>query len=290
VPLDRLLAGLVPSEIFPSAHPEALKAQAVTARGEVLAKIGLRHLVDPYHLCAEQHCQVYKGVGFEHPATTRAVNDTRGEVMFRGTNLVDSVYSAVCGGYTEDNDAVWPQPPNPALRGRSDLLEPDPRFDGGIDEKNVRAFIDEAPAAYCSVSSFDRPDKFRWQTTFRARELDRSVNAKHKVGLVREIEILGRGRSGRVKAIRVRGTRGTVEVPYELPIRGLFGGLRSGLFVVDAAKDAKGRVLRWTFTGAGWGHGAGMCQTGAIGRAERGHEYRRILVHYFPGMEIVKLY
>src|SRR5207237_6670921 len=82
VGLEDLLKGLVPSEIFAKAHLEALKAQAVTARGEVLAKIGLKHLADPYLLCTEQHCAVYKGVGGEAASTNAAVEATRGEALF----------------------------------------------------------------------------------------------------------------------------------------------------------------------------------------------------------------
>src|SRR5207237_1050185 len=76
VSLEDLLKGLVPAQIFARAHPEALKAQAVTARGEVLAKIGTKHLADPYFLCSEQHCAVYRGVTGEAPSTTAAVAAT----------------------------------------------------------------------------------------------------------------------------------------------------------------------------------------------------------------------
>src|SRR5205823_8575393 len=82
VPMERLVKGVVPSEIFANAHAEALKAHAVTARGEVLAKIGARHLGDPYLLCAEQHCQVYRGSCAGTAGTERAVDDTRGEALF----------------------------------------------------------------------------------------------------------------------------------------------------------------------------------------------------------------
>src|SRR3954470_19705851 len=119
LPMERLVKGGGPSEIFASAHLEALKAQAVTARGEVLAKVGARHLGDPYLLCAEQHCQVYKGIAAEEAGTDAAVDATRGEALFAEraghSRLVDSVYSAICGGYTEDNDAVWGGPPDPSL-------------------------------------------------------------------------------------------------------------------------------------------------------------------------------
>ncbi len=125
VALEDLLKGLVPSEIFARAHPEALKAQAVTARGEVLAKIGTKHLADPYLLCSEQHCAVYRGLTGEALSTNAAVEHTRGEALFAADGrLVDSVYSAVCGGHSEDNDAVWGGLPNPSLRGRPDVIGP----------------------------------------------------------------------------------------------------------------------------------------------------------------------
>ena len=109
VPADKLLEGLVPAEIFPSAPAAALRAQAVAARGELFRKTGVRHLVDPYLLCARTHCQVYAGAGHEHPRTSAAVAATRGLVLLEEDGrVVDTVYSAVCGGHTEDNDAVWP--------------------------------------------------------------------------------------------------------------------------------------------------------------------------------------
>ena len=103
-----------------SSPPEALKAQAVAARNELLAKIGTRHLTDPYRLCSSQHCQVYAGAGHEDARATAAVQATRGELLVRddGGGLVDAVYSASCGGHTEDNDNVWGGAPDPSLRGR----------------------------------------------------------------------------------------------------------------------------------------------------------------------------
>jgi hypothetical protein len=146
VPEDKLLAGLVPAEMMPSAPPEALKAQAVAARNELLAKLGTRHLTDPYRLCSTQHCQVYAGAGREDARSTAAVAATRGELLVRedGSGLVDAVYSAACGGHTEDNDRGWGGTADPALRGRLDAdvttakrLEPFTR----IDDSNVAAWL-----------------------------------------------------------------------------------------------------------------------------------------------------
>ncbi len=289
--MERLVKGVVPSEIFARAHPEALKAQAVTARGEVLAKIGARHLGDPYLLCAEQHCQVYKGIAAEEPGPGAAVDATRGEALFADrkgrSRLVDSVYSAVCGGYTEDNDAVWGGPPDPSLRGRPDF-DPDARemavFRDGIGEALVSRFVHLNPVpSYCARSGFANPEKVRWRRTFSQREVDEICSALG-VGSVKELAVEGRGVSGRARALRIAGSRATARVYGELPVRKLFRNLNSGMFVIERDRSS------WTFAGGGWGHGSGMCQTGAIGRAERGASYREILAWYYSGAAPVRIY
>src|SRR2546426_1405208 len=226
VGMERLVKGVVPSEIFARAHLEALKAQAVTARGEVLAKIGARHLGDPYLLCAEQHCQVYKGVAAEEASTGAAVDATRGEALFAERNgqsrLVDSVYSAVCGGYTEDNDAVWGGPADPSLRGRPDFDPGAPGMDAfrdGIGEALVSRFVHLNPVpSYCASSGYANPEKVRWQRAFAQREVDQ-LCAPLGVGTVQVLAVEGRGVSGRARALRVAGSRATARVYGELPNR-----------------------------------------------------------------------
>ena len=292
LPMEELLRGIVPSEIFATAPRAALEAQAVTARGEVLAKIGARHLSDPYLLCAEQHCQVYKGLSGEHPATDRAIVSTRGEALFGEEGLVDSVYSAMCGGHTEDNDAVWGGPPDPHLRGVPDWDGPPAalaRYEARVDDDEVRAFLTADADAACRRSSLTRADRYRWEKRFTAAEVDR-IARPLAVGHVLSLEVTGRGSSGRATGLAITGTAGATVVKGELNIRRLFGNLNSALFVVDREGPRRGRPTAWTFRGGGWGHGVGMCQTGAIGRAEAGADHRAILRHYFNGAEIVRLY
>ncbi len=292
VPMESYLRGIVASEIFARAHPEALKAQAVTARGEVLAKLGTRHLTDPYLLCAEQHCQVYTGLSGETATTDAAVAATAGETLFapadKGGGLVDSVYSAVCGGHGEDNEAVWGGIPSPMLRGRSDLVERSKAFDGAItDDKTVKDFVGAAPDAYCSVSTFANARKYRWERRFTRAEVDK-IASPFGVGRVQVLAAARRGSSGRVTVLTIAGEDGATQVRGELNIRRLFANLNSALFLIEP--PGKAHPDEWVFKGAGWGHGVGMCQVGAIGRAERGQSYREILRHYFNGAEIVRIY
>lgn len=287
VDLEDLLKGLVPSEIFAKAHPEALKAQAVTARGEVLAKVGLKHLADPYLLCTEQHCAVYRGVSGEAASTNAAVEATRGEASFDASDrLVDSVYSAVCGGHTEDNEIVWGGVPNASLRGRPDVMPGKPLPPS---PKTLKAFLAAEAVHACKVSSFANLSKYRWEKKLSAKDVDEKL-ASFKVGHVMAMNVTERGVSGRARLLQVSGEAGATTIRGELVIRRTFGNLNSAMFELKAERDAKGNPTAWVFTGGGWGHGVGMCQVGAIGRAEAGQTYRQILEHYYNGAQVARIY
>jgi SpoIID/LytB domain protein len=287
VTLEELLRGIVPSEMPASSHLEALKAQAVTARSNVLAQIGMRHLGDPFMLCAEVHCQAYRGEGARTARTDEAVRSTRGEALFGGgaRTLVDAVYSAMCGGHGEDNDKVWGNAPDPNLRGRPDLPPSQAvRWRGGLAaEAKLREFLAAGPDAFCRRPAAARKDRFRLERRLAGGDLDR-LAAALAVGRVRHLAVRSRGVSGRARVLEIEGDAGQAEVSGELRIRRLLGNLPSAMFVVDEVEG--GVVLR----GGGWGHGAGMCQWGAVGRAEGGQGYREILRAYYSGAEVAKVY
>jgi SpoIID/LytB domain protein len=280
--LEPLLRGLVPSEIPASAPTEALRAQAITARSNVLAQLGTRHLADPWALCDEVHCQAYRGAVAEAPATDAAVKATAGQVIVdREGRLVDGVYSAACGGHGEDAHAVWERPPSASLRGGPDLRAGAARWASGLaEEQRLREFLRDPPPAWCAVAPAGR---FRWTRSLPQAELDR-LAAPLGIGAVRELRVLRRGASGRALELAVEGSQGRVDVRGELAIRRLLGDLHSAMFVVDRA--GTGVVLR----GGGWGHGAGLCQWGAIGRARAGQGHREILRAYFAGATVVGIY
>jgi SpoIID/LytB domain protein len=287
VALEELLRGLVPSEMPASVAPEALKAQAVTARSNVLAQIGTRHLTDPHVLCAEVHCQAYRGEVAQVPATDAAVRATAGEALFgrRDRSLVDAVYHAMCGGHGEDNEAVWGNVPDANLRGRPDLpaAEAAAWKDGLLAEARLAAFLAEASRAWCARPANGRPDRYRWERRFARAEVDQ-IAAPLGTGPVTAMTVPGRGVSGRARSFRIEGAQGSAVVQGELRIRRLFRNLPSSMFLVSREGDA------WVFRGGGWGHGAGMCQWGAVGRAEAGHDYRRILRAYYSGAEVARIY
>jgi SpoIID/LytB domain protein len=282
VPENKLLAGLVPAEMYPDAPDAALEAQAIAARTELLQKIGRRNLTDPFLLCSTQQCQVYAGAGKEHPRATRAVEKTRGVVLLRdGGGLVDVRYSASCGGHTEDNEAIWGGEPDPSLRGRADDAN------GGmtrVTDANLDAFLDGGGDAWCAHGKLAK-SRFRWTERLRADDLSARIAIDYpEIGRLTKLVPKTRGASGRIRAIVVEGSKGKVEVAGDLKIRRLLGGLKSTLFEVTRDGDS------FVFRGAGFGHGVGMCQLGAMGMATAGKSYDKILGHYFRGTHLHRLY
>ena len=280
---DKLLAGLVPAEMYPDAPAAALEAQAIAARTELLQKIGRRNLTDPFLLCSTQQCQVYAGAGKEDARATRAIEKTRGVVLLRdGGGLVDVRYSASCGGHTEDNDAIWGGDPDPSLRGRADTPKAEMTR---ITDDNLDKFLaEDAHDTWCGRVAKGK-GKFRWTETLPIDELSARVAVEYpEIGRVKALAAKQRGSSGRIQVLTITGERGATEVTGDLHIRRLLGGLKSTLFSIERAGNA------FVLHGAGFGHGVGMCQLGAIGMAEAGKPHAEILAHYFRGTHLHKLY
>ena len=280
---ERLLEGVVPSELFTSAPLESLKAQAVAARGQLLAKIGTRHRSDPYLLCAETHCQVYSGTTKRHHRTTKAVVKTRGQLLFYENELVDTTYSSTCGGHSEAFHMMWGGRPKPYSPGFTDTATPDQT---PITRETVEAFIDNPPAAYCRGRN-KRSTTFRWQVKRSGKSVSNAVNKRAPIGAVHKIEALKRGTSGRALAVKYVGKNGEHIVHGSYNNRKLLGGLRSGMWVVKRrGGSAGGQPRTWIFKGGGFGHGVGMCQYGAMGMAREKKTVEEILRHYYPGSRL----
>ena len=285
LPAEKLLAGLVPAEMYSTAPLEALKAQAVAARNELLSKIGRRHLADPYLICGHQHCQVYKGVKAEKSRATRAVKETRGRLLFHGDRLADCRYHSNSGGHTEDSEEAWEGVESAELRGRWDLRHAPPALDLTT-EAGAASFFSRAPQSWAAESG-KAGATLRWTVRLTPDELD-GLLKKQDVGHVKALVPLHRGRSGRINHIEIQGTRKTSKIKGELVIRRLLGGLKSSAFIVTPpGDDPKGE---WVLTGGGFGHGVGMDQNGAMGMAEHGRSFTDILEHYYRDVSVETIY
>ena len=275
VSVEDYIASVVASEIGPDAPPEAQRAQAVAARSTLFATYGSHHLLGPFGICSEDHCQVYRGAGAETPDSRRAAVETSGLILLHGGDVVDARFSKCCGGITEEFRGAWEDREVPYLVSR-----PDGDYSVSLEtEADVARFIEDPPPAFCSGSK-----NFRWETRYGASELSEIIRANtgQDLGPILEITPLARGRSGRITRLRVAGERGEIVLWPELEIRRVLSEtyLNSSCFYI--LREGEGFVIR----GAGWGHGVGMCQEGAIGMASKGAGFRDILEFYYPGTRL----
>lgn len=280
VPMETYLEGVVPKELGrpgPEAQ-EALRAQAVAARTYALKRLGSRAELgfDVYGTIMDQ---AY--IGLPETADSlavRAVRATRGEALLFNGHLIDAYYHSTCGGQTARVDQVFDDPPTDYLTVVSDAREDGQRF-------------------WCQDSRY-----FRWNVRYAVDELQQMMSRNladlvplppDGVGILRDVEVLETTPEGRALVVRVTTTTGRYMVT-ENAIRELFADaeghwLRSTLFLFRPVRE-RGRLVELTLTGGGWGHGVGMCQVGAMGRARAGQSYQEILATYYQGTTLEAVY
>jgi stage II sporulation protein D len=302
LPLEDWLCGVLPAELEAGFPGEAQRAVAVALRSMALAMRGLRHMSEDWHFCAQGHCFHFSGLTHRSEACELAVAQSVGEVLVAGDEICDAVSHACCGGHGEHKENVWSTPRETVLTGRWDLAKRPTRKAGLEKEEAARAFILEAPAGcLCRVTRSAWPSLlessrrgFRWREVWTRTDLEAVVRRKTGVdlGTLYEIVPVRRGASGRIIELELMGSRHNLRLQKELKIREALSSerLSSSCFTVHADLDADGLPRRFIFTGAGQGHGCGLCQVGAGALAENGWEYRAILEHYFPGTTLVRLY
>jgi SpoIID/LytB domain protein len=286
--IDDWLKGLIGAEIGDDAPMEALKAQAVAARSEACYKL-LRppHAQAGYDFCSGVHCQAYKGMSRENERTVAACDATAGLILAASGDIVDAVYSNVCGGMSAMPEDVWDSPPGrPGYAVVRDGLNS--RALNLSNDAAAARFIRNPGELFCDSAQPGYPKYaqkyYRWQVTRDIGQLQRAFG----VGTIRDIAVTERRPSGRVRQLTAQGATGTRTLTKELPIRRALD-LWSGFFVVEPIRSG-GVITGAVFTGAGNGHGVGMCQQGARIMAARGMGFVEILRHYFPGASIERLY
>lgn len=281
LPLEEYLYGVVAAEMPIHWPAEALKAQAVIARTYALYVMkNLRpHAAHGYDLCDEQHCQVYSGVPVESRKGRSVVDQTWGRVLTYNGKPLHAVFSSNCGGLTQSGAAAgWGDMPywRMVYDGREDA--------SGIKSPSALAsFLKGFPDVYCRASQYTWAPEFRWTRYIPGEELAARLRRRGNIGQLKKIVFI-RGESGRVASVRFAGSRGELKLTKEHEIRRLFGiaPLRSTMFVADVFYW-EGAIKGLLIYGGGWGHGVGLCQSGAAGRAESGAQYEQILPAYYPG-------
>jgi SpoIID/LytB domain protein len=291
LPLEAYLKGVVPYEMGNDSPLEALKAQAVAARSEAIIALTSRLYSGEHHnLTSDVECQVFSGNHKRTRISDRAVEETKSLILSEKGQPINAYYASNCGGHSELIKNVWPERPDPGtynLAGRDD----EKRINLNLQsEKSVRQWIFSKPEVYCNPDlGVELPDwsekNFRWKRVTDASTLSGMIAEENSWGDILDIRILKRGASGRVNAACFIFKDDSILVKGELAIRQLWKpALRSSCFVIDRESD------KFVLHGAGWGHGVGMCQSGAIALAKRGSSYRTILQHYYQRADIIKIY
>ncbi len=263
---------------------------------------------DSFDVCADDHCQRYHGITkIRSPKAIQAVRETSGEILQYDGKICDARFSKCCGGISENFENAWEPVHYPYLSMIVDSESGHPDFNTDLTaEVHAEKWIRNSPPAFCNTSDqtvlsqvlpdFDQSttDFYRWKKEYSQEELSALILKKsgHDFGKIIRLEPVERGYSGRLVKLRITGSKKILVVGKELEIRKWLSvsHLYSSAFVVDYADVQDGIPDRIILTGAGWGHGVGLCQIGAAVMGEKGYLYDYILRHYFVGSELIKLY
>ena len=293
--LEDYLYGVLGSEIYPDAGYQAQKAQAVAARTIAFKQLKSNNN-GGFDLGNDFNWQVYRGMSGESLLARRAVDATRGEVMFSAGNLIEAFYHANCGGclradlfrkqkYLKEHlDRVSVAGEN-QLGGLSVESYSRPYFSPQVSARWFKSY----PDYFCAHTS--RISNFRWQRIYDAQDF--LMVFGFPLQDLESIHVIKKGQCEHLDILAIKRSTGTVTVKGDLKIRQYFDNLKSSAFKIEIKyKKENGRkvpvlLMLW---GAGFGHGEGMCQDGAAEMAKEGLSYYQILKHYYKGIEIKKAY
>lgn len=265
-----------------------------------------------FDVCADDHCQRYQGITRAcSPNVNEAIKATRGQILVDGTEICDARFSKCCGGVSEEFQYCWENTPKRYLASVRDIKHtagtgaqplPDLRM-----EEAAERWIMSQPESFCNtqdksilrqvLNSYDQEtaDFYRWRVDYTQEEISRLLteNTGIDFGPITALLPIERGRSGRICRLCIKGVRRSFVIGKELEIRRVLSNthLYSSAFIVKTGNAGENGIPQsFTLLGAGWGHGVGLCQIGAAVMGEQGYTYDEILLHYYRGAEIKKMY
>ena len=309
VGMEDYLMSVATSEMSGECPEALLEAQTIAARSWLMASEEQKHKDLGIDACNDDCCQRYQGIKNISAKAKSAALNTRGKFVIHNNKICDTRYSKSCGGISENNENVWGDNPKKYLRGifdgRSGVI---PDFS---DEEQLNKWIFEPPDCYCNneyinkselkrfLGSVDEDgDYFRWEITYSNEQLTKIINKKlnESFDSIESLIPMKRGVSGRIMILTISGKKDQKEqkilVDSEYNIRNTLHPefLYSSAFVINANSGSESCAEKITLSGAGWGHGAGLCQIGALRMAIIGNSSEKILKHYFSSTEIKKMY
>lgn len=267
-----------------------------------------------FDVCADDHCQRYQGITrASNPSVAAAIKETSGMILMYENEICDARFSKCCGGVTEIFSSCWEDKDYPYLSSIADTEEirkesSHGNFTGDLTlEKNAELWIRSVPESFCNtdddrileqiLNNYDRETKnfYRWKVEYSQSELSGIIHRKTGTdfGDIMDIIPLRRGKSGRIIELKIIGSKTSKIIGKELEIRRTLSDthLYSSAFVIDKEDTGINNIPnKFVITGAGWGHGVGLCQIGAAVMGEKGYDFKQILLHYYKGAKIMKVY
>ena len=284
------------------------KINIFTDREEELIKWYDRDDHEKFDVCADDHCQRYQGLTkVQSQSVQKAIEATSGMVLKFKDEICDTRFSKCCGGISESFENVWEDKEVEYLSAISDYkFEPDGYNTDFNNELFARKWIKSKPVSFCNCTdetvlsqvliSFDKrtEDFYRWRVDYTQEEISKLINEKtgEDFGEILDLIPVERGDSSRLKKLKIVGSKKTKIIGKELEIRRVLSEshLYSSAFVVEKSETENSVPQKFSLFGAGWGHGVGLCQIGAAVMGGQGYRFDEILVHYFKGAHIEKIY
>ncbi|TLD43002.1 MAG: hypothetical protein JETT_0685 [Candidatus Jettenia ecosi] len=252
VDLESFIAGVVGSEMPKAWNEEALRAQAIIARTYAMYKRKVKQ-DKAYHLDMLE--LAYRGMSNETVRINKIVQETKGIIMVYNWNIFPAYFHSTCGGHTENCSHVFGDDSIPPLRG--------------------------VVCNYCNNSKYSL-----WSKDISKSDIEKKLKeANIYVSNIHTINALDQGlgeHCSRIEIISANGTR-------EMSANG-FRLLIGPNYLYSTAFDSRSNGKSITFSGKGLGHGVGLCQYGAQNMAKNGFGYESILKHYYPKIELVRVY
>lgn len=259
-----------------------------------------------FDICADDHCQRYQGVTRASTSIVRdAIAQTRGLLLMSDGKICDARYSKSCGGAFEEFQYCWEDIKYPYLVKQRDSKTETELPDLTIEEE-AEKWILSSPESFCNTTDkeilsqvlnhYDQEtvNFYRWTQEYSQKELSALILKRSGVdyGDILDLIPVERGTSGRLVKLKIVGTKKTKTIGKELEIRRTLSEshLYSSAFVVEKVGNENGVPQKFVLKGAGWGHGVGLCQIGAAVMGEKGYKFDEILLHYFVGASLEKLY
>jgi len=317
VPFEDYLACVVSSEMSSECPPDFAKAQLTAARCWAKVFLGDKHPGEPFDICNDDDCQRYQGTTHLRQDFYEKVKECRGEFLITEDGYVCATYySKSCGGVIEDSNKIFSFPVEglqalPDTDGHKEIIG-DLREEDNL-EKWLSLSSEEKNTIYCSdvsvkentlkkyIGAVDEAGKyFRWEYELTSDVIIDNLNNKFSISdaaQIKNLVILERSVSGRATKFDIvyltsDGSEKSYAINSQYDIRSALhpSFLFSTAFLMEIERNPEGNIQSVNFTGAGWGHGVGLCQIGALGMSLKGIDYRSILKHYYPDTIIKKVY